>query len=378
MALIRKYPDLTTPTPAYNGKVRTCFSPKAWKHFLVAEDGTLEELDGVTSVLKKAVDKSQPLMRWATTLALARARALLLKTGIGGDGAIQIFVDELDKILAEAKKADADALEDAGEVGHQAHDFIDRICKSVVAQDDKRLEEVLCNFPDEPRACNGAIAALDFFIQHNIRIVKSEFRCLSLKHKACGTGDLLAYVDSCGGDCCPEPFTNRLSYIDFKTSNYLYSTYLLQAAFYCQAIEEEFPELPVEDRWILRLDKENAEFDAWHAAGSDAQAEDLNGFLCCLNVVRALAVTEKRMAIIVDARKALAAVRKAEEKLERDRIACPKSSDYKGSRLTKCLADGTQCEACSRKYQEKHAENTKLSKSEIREVGSPTGFGETE
>ena len=140
---------------------------------------------------------------------------------------------------------------------------------------------------------------------------------------------------------------------------------------------EEFPELPVEDRWILRLDKENAEFDAWHAAGSDAQAEDLNGFLCCLNVVRALAMTERRMAILVDARKALAAVRKAEEKLGRDRIACPKSSDYKGFRLTKCLADGTQCEACSRKYQEKHAENTKLSKSEIREVGDPTGFGET-
>ena len=356
MALIRKYPDLTTPTPAYNGKVRTCFSPKAWKHFLVSEDGTLEELEGVTSVLKKAVDKSQPLMRWATKLALARARALLLKTGVGGDGAIQVFVDELDKILSEAKKADADALEDAGEVGHQAHDFIDRICKSVVAQDDKRLEEVLCNFPDEPRACNGAIAALDFFIRHNIRIVKSEFRCLSLLHRACGTGDLLAYVDSCGDEecCMGESFTNRLSYVDFKTSNYLYTSYLLQAAFYVSAVMEEFPELLIEDRWILRLDKDDATFDSWRAAGRDAQAEDLHGFLCCLAVCRALDATEKRMHAITDARKAVKSARKLLEKQAQDRIECPKFKDYAGKRLSKCFADGSQCQACAKLYKENH------------------------
>jgi hypothetical protein len=356
VALIKKYGDLTSPTFAYNGTVRTCFSPSKWQHFLVKEDGSLEPLAGVTSVLKKAIDKSAPLMKWAVKLALSHVRTMAIEKGLGPDGAIQLFTEEFDKILETAKKADAEELETAGTIGHQAHDFIDRICKSIVAQDDKRLEELLCNFPDEPRACNGAIAALDFFIRHNIRIVKSEFRCLSLLHKACGTGDLLAYVDSCGDEecCMGESFTDRLSYVDFKTSNYLYTSYLLQAAFYVSAVMEEFPELLIEDRWILRLDKDDATFDSWRATGRDAQAEDLHGFLCCLAVCRALDATETRMRAITDARKAVKSARKLLEKQAQDRIECPKFKDYAGKRLSKCLADGTQCAACSAKFKENH------------------------
>ena len=58
MPIIRKYADLTLPTPAYGGKVHTCFSPSKWKHFL-CEAESLEPLDGVTNVLKRAVDKSR-------------------------------------------------------------------------------------------------------------------------------------------------------------------------------------------------------------------------------------------------------------------------------------------------------------------------------
>ena len=58
MPIIRKYADLTLPTPAYGGKVHTCFSPSKWKHFL-CEAENLEPLDGVTNVLKRAVDKSR-------------------------------------------------------------------------------------------------------------------------------------------------------------------------------------------------------------------------------------------------------------------------------------------------------------------------------
>ena len=46
--VIKKYGDLTTPTPAYGGRVWTCFSPKHWKHFLCNADGTgLDGLQGV-------------------------------------------------------------------------------------------------------------------------------------------------------------------------------------------------------------------------------------------------------------------------------------------------------------------------------------------
>jgi hypothetical protein len=352
--VIKKYPDMTTPTPAYGGRVHTCFSPKAWTHFLV-KDGAIEKLAGVTGVLKRAVDKSQVLMRWAVKLALQRARFACLHH-LGPDGCVQIFVEELDRILDSAKKADTDALEAAGEVGHQAHDFIDRVCKSILDNDVRRLEEIFSAFPEDERAENGAIAALSFLVRHNVRIVKSEFRALSLKHKCCGTGDMLALVDSCDDrSCCLEPFTDRLSYIDWKTSNGLYVTYLWQASLYVEATEEEFPELgTIVDRWILRLDKEDASFDPWHAEGREAQAQDLHGFLCCLDMTRAYDVTQGRIDAILDVKRELRAEQKALDKLARDRVECPKAKDYKGVRKTACLPSGEQCESCKRTYDDRH------------------------
>jgi hypothetical protein len=160
---------------------------------------------------------------------------------------------------------------------------------------------------------------------------------------------MLALVDSCDDpECCQgEPFHDRLSYCDWKTSNALYITYLWQGSLYVCAVEEEFPELgPIVDRWILRLDKEDASFDPWHAAGREAQAEDLHGFVCCLDLVRALDVTQARIDAIHDARKLVKDERKAAEKLLRDKIRCPKADAYKGVRMTKCLPSGEQCDAC--------------------------------
>jgi hypothetical protein len=60
------------------------------------------------------------------------------------------------------------------------------------------------------------------------------------------------------------------------------------------------------------------------------------------------------MHAIVDARKAIKSARKALEKIERDKIECPKFKDYRGQRMTKCLSDGTQCQACAKLYKENH------------------------
>ena len=353
MPIIRKYADLTLPTPAYGGKVHTCFSPSKWKHFL-CEAENLEPLDGVTNVLKRAVDKSQPLMRWAVKLALSRVRSLILATGVGGDGAIQIFTEELDKILESARKADTEALETAGDIGHQAHAIIEQIIKGIIAKDDRRMDEVFSTLPDDPRVVNAVIAFVSWLDAHNVRFIKTEFRALSLKHKCCGTADGLAYCDSCNDkECCPTEFKDRLSLIDHKTSNGLYTTYLFQTAFYVAAHEEEFPEIGlIQDRWVNRLDKDDASFDPWHAEGREAQAEDLDGFLCCLSVCRALDRTEKRMHAIVDARNAIRKARKVLEKQEQDKINCGRK-DYKGVRTVKCLTSGEMCEACKGIYDAK-------------------------
>jgi hypothetical protein len=356
--VIRKYPDLTQPVFHYNGTVRRVFSPSKWTHLILKDDGTLEKLDGVTTCLKRAVDKSLPLMAWAKKLAFNIARRKILELGLGPDGAIQLFVEELDRILAEAKAADSDALETAGEVGHSAHEWIERLILAIMANDERRVLETLAYFPEDERAESCCVAAIMWMVAHKVKWLKTEFTALSLEHHCCGTGDGLALVSSCDDrDCCPEPFVDRLSLTDWKSSNYLYATYLWQTAFYSAAHEEEFKNYEygqIQDRWVLRLDKETGEFDPWHAPGREAQAEDLHGFLCCLNLCRALDATEKRIASMLEVKRETRAAKKALDKLARDRVECPKAKDYQGVRLTKCLPDGNQCDTCNKKYLDKH------------------------
>ena len=52
-------------------------------------------------------------------------------------------------------------------------------------------------------------------------------------------------------------------------------------------------------------------------------------------------------------RRVLKALEK-EKKLAADKIKCPKADDYKGTRLSRCLPSGEQCQACAAIYLEKH------------------------
>jgi hypothetical protein len=97
----------------------------------------------------------------------------------------------------------------------------------------------------------------------------------------------------------------------------------------------------------LRLDKETAAFDPWHLEGRALQEQDFAAYCNALTHFRSFRAVEKRMDGIRDARRA----EKAAEKEAEKRLACPKAKDYKGSRLTKCFEDGSQCEACKQIYE---------------------------
>src|SRR5262249_19750690 len=123
--------------------------------------------------------------------------------------------------------------------------------------------ELLGNFPVDERAANCCAAAVEWMSQHNVRWLKTERKCFSRKYGYAGTMDGLAVVDSCKDRlCCPHDFTDRLTLVDWKTSNALYVEYLLQTAAYQQAYQEETGET-IADRWVIRLGKDDAEFDPW-------------------------------------------------------------------------------------------------------------------
>jgi hypothetical protein len=175
-----------------------------------------------------------------------------------------------------------------------------------------------------------------------------------------GTCDGAAWVKACSNRaCCPVAYPGRrLCCIDFKTSTSLRVSYLWQAAAYRHCLELH-DGVTYEDTWILRLPKDLEEgdtvvFDPWCRAGRAAFDEDFRGYLNALAAVRSLQAGEEWASEMTRERRAIAAEIAAAEKLERDKIACPKSSEYKGVRLSRCLPDGTQCQRCESIFKERH------------------------
>ena len=348
--------DPNLPTYSFYGGTETLrFNADEWKYYRKMGDLWMP-LDGVTSIVK-LITPSKPLMVWAVRKALEKTKALLMAGGyVYSDGVVKkLYEETLDNILSQAKKADEEELEDAGEVGHVAHDHIEKIIKSILTNDEDRRMELLAKLPEDERSSNGAIAAICWIVEHKVRFVSTERRVFDRQHGFAGTCDGVAWVSSCNDPkCCPKSWVGeRLSIIDWKTSNALRVSYLWQTAAYQNAIEAE-DGIQIQDRWILRLDKETAMFDPWYRAGRSAFEEDFQGFLNALATHRSMEKSEDWVSEIKSVR---TAERKRIAKEIRDAayaICCPESADYKGVRKKKCNGMDHPCEACAKIYLDKH------------------------
>ena len=181
---------------------------------------------------------------------------------------------------------------------------------------------------------------------HNVRWCETESKIYSREFDYAGTMDGLAVCDSCNDKaCCPVAFKDRLSLIDWKSSNYLNITYLWQAASYKKAKTEEFPNLNIEDIWILRLGKSEEEagrFEPWHQS-LDSYEEDFQGFLACLNLTRLVDSGEERMktqkgsirAIRKEQKETAKALKHEQEKLQKalDKAAAKKAKEEEKVRI---------------------------------------------
>jgi hypothetical protein len=149
----------------------------------------------------------------------------------------------------------------------------------------------------DERAISAVTAALRWMKLHNVRWQETERKVYSRQYKYAGTTDGLCLVDSCSDEaCCRVPFKDRMSIVDWKSSNYLSIGYLFQTAAYENAYEEEHG-VDVEDRWILRLGKSEEEagrFEPWHLTTEDF-AEDFAGYLACLSLSNLVDSVEERM-----------------------------------------------------------------------------------
>ena len=344
-ALIEKFGGLTEEYKFYNDEITLRYDPKEHVYLLVTPTGLVRQ-DGVTTICH-IIDKSNVLLPWACKMMAQK----ILATIPSIDGSVVLSYDSFIERVNSAKSAHKEKLEDAGQVGHTAHAWIEQYIKAVLAANQGRVEELLAKLPDEERAKSSCIAALDWMSKHNVRWLGTERKIYSRNHHYAGTMDGLALVDSCDDlNCCPHAFKDSLTIVDWKTSNYLYIEYVLQTGAYKQAYEEETGE-DVQDIWVIRLGKDGAEFEAWHIE-SDLQELGWYAFFSALTLSRDMAAVEAAVSEIKDERKAKKRAEAQAAKAEALKIKCKSANKYKGVRYPTCNG-GTPCETCLEKYKQR-------------------------
>lgn len=328
---LKEWGGLTESYSFYNGEIELRFDPEEHIYLLVKGSELIPQ-DGVTTVCH-IIDKSTVLINWACKMMAEKLIASVH---------FPIEEMELTKLILAAKSAHREKLEDAGVVGHTAHAWIEEYIKS-----DNRA----CILPPEERAANCCLAAMDWMNSHNVRWIHTERKIYSRAYEYAGTLDGVATVDSCADvKCCPEPFKNRLSLIDWKSSNYLYTEFLLQTAAYQQAYQEETGEV-IEDRWIIRLGKDDGEFEAWHLVPSTF-GDDFWAFECCLELTRAIKNVTNRVKLVKDKIKQEQKQKAREERERQLKVKCKSANKYKGVRPPTC-----GCEYCNKLYLDSQNKN---------------------
>src|ERR1700722_13603099 len=205
----------------YEGKVKGKFFPGSHQYWVNGKRKT-----GVTTYIS-IVDKSRPLITWATELY----RDYLLEMLETNIVISQNIVHE-GCTLHEERKQEAAAIGDEGQ---------------------KWIEEYVQGgtpaMPETKEAQIGVSAFLDWTAAHKVEFLSSERIVYSKTHDYIGKLDIEATVNG------------KLCLIDIKTSNGIYNTYGLQTAAYVRADEEETGK-KYHGRWIIRLAKETeAEYE---------------------------------------------------------------------------------------------------------------------
>jgi hypothetical protein len=413
---VAQFSGMTESYWFYDHTIELRFDTKEHVYYLVGPLGELTAQDGVTNVVH-IIDKSNALVPWAAKMVaeklLRTIPTMTRQEPVVTDPTAKDFIQagsptypvayvpelplaDFTKLVTEAKTAPRDILEEAGDVGHMAHTWLEFFVKATINEFHLEVESKLLNLPADERAASCCHALLGWMKAHNVRWVDAERKVYSKRYQYAGTLDAVAWTDSCTDlACCPEPYTNHLSVVDYKTSNHLYIEYLLQTAAYLQAILEELVEANsgvsgdrlqgalntpgvVIDRWILRLGKQDAELEPWHLTAEDFQ-EDLEGFLDALSLTRSVRLVNERMkgqkASIKAIRKEARAVAKAEAKAAEKAVKAEAKEQKKAEKSAAKIQEKADKKAA--KEAAKHAtENTSVVQGIPPSPAVPSGPGD--
>ncbi len=161
-----------------------------------------------------------------------------------------------DEMVTGAQLAHVDVRDEAGGVGHIAHDSIERYINEWIATG-TRPEDIrtFCDLTKEDQRATASARAVEaMFIKHNVVPIWSELLVGNVKYSA-GTLDFLCFFDG------------KLAVLDWKTSNAVDKiNYPLQVAAYVRFFEE-MTGLKIKILKIIHLSKDYDKFEVWNIPG---------------------------------------------------------------------------------------------------------------
>lgn len=244
----------------YNGSVKIEYFDRYHQYFVNGKKSL-----GVTTITG-LIDKSGALIYWAVGLT----KDYLIET-LNNGGITLEHIEIASKLHAQRKK-------EAADLGTQVHKWAEDYIGAKVS---KRKD---IEMPKDERVLNGVLAFLKWVDENKVKFLESEKVVYSKKHDYIGTLDCIFTMGS---------EKHKIKHIgDFKTSKGIYDEMIFQITAYEEAYREETGE-DFGDKYILRFDKETAEFEPT-IISSDDHKEDIKAFLGLLKAKKRLLVLEER------------------------------------------------------------------------------------
>lgn len=219
-ATVSQRVDEQTSHLLYGGKVHLDFDPV--KHIYKINGKTA---NGVTTA--KDIIAKPFLLFWAVNKACEYVKANITPG---------VALDELDiqKLLQGAKTAHKDFAGSAADMGTYVHNWIEEFVngENPDMPTNERLQRVINDF-------------LEWWNNTNVEVIHAERMLCSPKYMLAGTPDLVCKVDG------------KMTIMDWKTGSGIYPDMFLQLAAYALMWEEEFPDQPIEQLYIVNASVRN-------------------------------------------------------------------------------------------------------------------------
>jgi hypothetical protein len=149
-AFIQRHGHVTEEYKFYGGDITLRFNVEEHRYYRVEALGNLIPVNGVTNTVG-IIDKSMMLTPWAAKMAVQKLLRIMPTEMVEGIIRIKALTfEEFTTIALQAKSAHKDKLDEASDIGHLAHSWLEEYIKADIAGDSTKKQEMLIALGEEP------------------------------------------------------------------------------------------------------------------------------------------------------------------------------------------------------------------------------------